>query len=413
MWPPSWTSDDGMTAHVDIRNIVRAGDSRIVLLIVDGLGGYPHPDTGRSELEAARLPNLDALARESACGLTVPVAHGITPGSGPGHLALLGYDPVRHNVGRGVLEALGVGVDLGAEDAAARGNFCIVDNGGRLVDRRAGRISSERGAELADLLNRIEQTHSNISVHGVRGHRFVAVFHGAGSNLEASDTDPGLVGCPPLESQPLTGDSGELASAVNAFAARASHALKDSEAQAVVLRGISSPTPLAPFGDRYMLHPAAIAAYPMYRGLARLVGMEVLDTGDDFGHEVATLGAAFESGKHDFFFLHYKPADAAGEDGDFDAKVETLEALDSKIPEVVQLEPDVLVVAGDHSTPAVVGGHSWHPVPLAVRSRLTRGDGVPEFTERAVRDGSLGTIAATSVMTLALAHGARLNKFGP
>ncbi len=402
-----------MTTQIDIRKIARTGDSRIILLIADGLGGYPHPDTGRSELEAARLPNLDALARESACGLTVPVALGITPGSGPGHLALLGYDPVRHHVGRGVMEALGVGLDLAIEDAAARGNFCIVDNIGRLVDRRAGRISSERGAALADLLDRTEQSHGKISVHGVRGHRFVAVFRGAGSNLEVTDTDPGLDGCRPLRSEPLTEDSGELAAAVNAFAARAGHALKDSEAQAVVLRGISSPTPLPSFADRYMLHPAAIAAYPMYRGLAKLAGMEVLDTGDDFGQEIATLSAAFSAGSHDFFFLHYKPADSAGEDGDFEAKVEALEALDSKIPAILQLKPDVLIVAGDHSTPAVLGGHSWHPVPIAVSSRLTRGDGVPEFTERAVRDGSLGTMAATSVMTLALAHGGRLNKYGP
>lgn len=402
-----------MTTQIDIRKIARAGDSRIILLIADGLGGYPHPDTGRSELEAARLPNLDALARESACGLTVPVAPGITPGSGPGHLALLGYDPVRHHVGRGVMEALGVGLDLAEEDAAARGNFCIVDNMGRLVDRRAGRISSKRGAELADLLDRIEQSHGEVSVHGVRGHRFVAVFRGAGSNLEVTDTDPGLEGCRPLSSEPLTENSRELAAAVNAFAARAGHALKDSQAQAVVLRGISSPTPLPSFADRYMLRPAAIAAYPMYRGLAKLAGMEVLDTGDDFGQEIATLSAAFSTGSHDFFFLHYKPADAAGEDGDFEAKVEALEALDSRIPAILQLEPDVLIVAGDHSTPAVVGGHSWHPVPLAVSSRLTRGDGVPEFTERAVRYGSLGTIAATSVMALALAHGGRLNKYGP
>ena len=402
-----------MTAHIDIRKIARAGDSRIILLVVDGLGGYPHPDTGRSELEAARLPNLDALARESACGQTVPVAQGITPGSGPRHLALLGYDPARHHVARGVMEALGVGLDLADEDAAARGNFCIVDNKGQLVDRRAGRISSERGAELTDLLNGIEQPHGKISVHGVRGHRFVAVFRGAGSNLEVSDTDPGMEGCPPLKSEPLTEDSGELAAAVNGFAARARHALKDGEAQAVVLRGISSPTPLPSFAEQYMLRPAAIAAYPMYRGLAKVAGMEVLDTGDDFGQEIASLSEAFATGNHDFFFLHYKPADAAGEDGDFGAKVEALEALDSKIPAILQLEADVLIVAGDHSTPAVVGGHSWHPVPLAVSSRLTRGDGVPAFTERAVRDGSLGTITATSVMTLALAHGGRLNKYGP
>ncbi len=399
--------------RLDIRKLTRPSTTRIVMLVVDGLGGYPHPDTGRSELETAALPILDSIASESACGLTVPIAPGITPGSGPGHLALFGYQPNRHRVGRGVMEALGIGLDLGDGDVAARGNFCTADGDGRLVDRRAGRIPSERSAELVALLDRIDIPGHEISVHAVRGHRFVAVFHGVGSGLEASDTDPGLVGHLPLESKPVSEGSDALAQAVNGFVAGVNDALQGKEAQTVALRGISSPPELPSFADRFALRPAAIAAYPMYRGLARLAGMDVLDTGDQFGDELATLRTAYAAVDHDFYFLHYKPADAAGEDGDFEAKVEALEALDGMLGQVMDLEPDVLVVAGDHATPAVLGGHSWHPVPLAIRSRLTRGDGAAGFSERAFASGSIGTVPATSVMTLAMAHAGRLKKFGP
>ncbi len=384
-----------------------------MLLVVDGLGGYPHPDTGRSELEAASLPNLDSFAKESACGLTIPIAPGITPGSGPGHLALFGYTPARHRVARGVMEALGIGLDLAEGDVAARGNFCAADDDGCLVNRRAGRIPSERSAELVTLLNRVEVPGCKVSVHAVRDHRFVVVFHNAGPGLEASDTDPGLDGHMPIESRPVSAGSDVLAQAVNAFVAGAQEALRGTEAQVVVLRGISSPPKLLSFADRFALRPAAIAAYPMYRGLARLTGMDVLETGSQFADELVTLQSAYTAGDHDFFFLHYKPADAAGEDGDFEAKVAALEALDGTLPQVLELDPDVLIVAGDHSTPAVFGGHSWHPVPLAIRARLTKGDGATAFSERAFADGSIGTVKATSVMTLAMAHAGRLKKFGP
>ena len=343
----------------------------------------------------------------------MPVATGVTPGSGPGHLALFGYDPATYRVGRGVMEALGIGYELSDGDAAARGNFCTLDGSGAVADRRAGRLSDAAGAELALLLDGMERGSGAVSVRAVRGHRFVAVFEGAGSGAEASDTDPGADGLAPVRSRPLAEGSEALADAVNGFAGRAVRALSGREAQGVVLRGISAPTRLPSFAGRFRLRPAAIAAYPMYRGLAHMAGMEVLACGADFDSELDALATAFEAGAHDFFFVHYKSADAAGEDGDFDGKVSTLEELDARIPRIADLGPDVLVVAGDHSTPAVVGGHSWHPVPLAVRSPLTGGDGAPAFSERACRSGSIGTVAATSVMTLAMAHAGRLAKYGP
>ena len=395
-----------------ISDICRSTPSKIVMLVVDGLGGMPHPDTGKSELEAARLPNLDELARHSACGLTTSVMPGIAPGSGPGHMALFGYDPVKYLMGRGVLEALGIGVQLAEGDVAARGNFCTVDSQGLLVDRRAGRIPTEKSAPLVKLLDQIEVPGVELSVYPVRDYRFVLVLRGDGLGDHISETDPQTVWAAPVEARALSPDSDKAAEAVNAFVASARELLADRDkANTVLLRGFSRLPHLPDFGATYRLNPAAIAAYPMYRGLAHLVGMKVLPTGGTFDEELSTLEQRFSD--HDFFFLHYKPADAAGEDGDFDAKVARLEELDASIPRLLELSPDTLVVAGDHSTPSVMAGHSWHPVPLMVHSPLTRGERVDAFTERECAAGSIGRIPATSAMVLALAHAGKLAKFGP
>ncbi len=393
-------------------DICRSTPSKIVLLVVDGLGGAPHPDTGLSELETARLPALDALARRSACGLTTPVTHGVTPGSGPGHMALFGYDPVKYLMGRGVLEALGIGLDLAEDEVAVRGNFCTVDSDGLLVDRRAGRISTERSAPLVERLNTIEVPGVDVSVYPVRDYRFVLVLKGNGLGDRVTETDPQVVGAAPLDPTALSGEAEPTAQAARAFVAAARGLLQGEEsANMVLLRGLSGLPQLPDFGKSYRLDPAAIAAYPMYRGLARLVGMRVIPTGETFEHELDTLSDRFE--EHDFFFLHYKPADAAGEDGDFDAKVARLEELDAAIPRLLELGPDVLVVAGDHSTPAITAGHSWHPVPLLIHSELSVGEGVEKLSERACAAGSLGRIPATSVMLLAMAHAGKLIRFGP
>ncbi len=382
------------------------------MLVVDGLGGARHPETGKSELETASLPNLDALARRSACGLTTPVAPGITPGSGPGHLALFGYDPVKYLTGRGVLEALGIGVELGPDDVAARGNLCTVDAHGLIVDRRAGRISTNESAELVRALDAIRVSGAEIAAYPVRDHRFVLTLSGHGLGADVSETDPQVDGVAPLEAVAGSDGSSATAAAVNEFATKAREALSGRDrANMVTLRGFSKLPSLPDMGEAYGLNPAAIAAYPMYRGLASLAGMRVLPTGDSFDDELDTLADNWAG--HDYFFLHYKPADAAGEDGDFDAKVAALEDLDSRLPRILDLAPDVLVVAGDHSTPAVLGAHSWHPVPFLVSSALTRGDGVEAFTERACATGSIGRIPATHAMMLALAHAGKLRKYGP
>ena len=386
--------------------------SKIVLLVVDGLGGLPHPDTGKSELETANLPNLDAMARESACGMTTPVLPGVAPGSGPGHLALFGYDPLRYIIGRGALEALGIDVDLRPGDVAARGNFCTVDADGNLSDRRAGRIPTEFSAPLCQRLDTIELPGVQVDVFPVQDYRFVLRLRGEGLSESITETDPQINGVPALNVKAID-DSGEKTAAlVNDFVGQAARLLAEEErGNMVLLRGWAQLPSLPPMGEVYRLNPGAIAAYPMYRGLATVANMRIIPTGHTFSDEVDTLQQEFDN--HDFFFIHYKPADAAGEDGDFDAKVKTLEDLDPLIPRIRELNPDVFMVAGDHSTPAIMAAHSWHPVPFMLNSKLTRGEGVPAFSERDCNLGSIGSIPATNIMLLAMSHSGKLTKYGP
>ena len=395
-----------------IKDCYAATPSKIVMLVVDGLGGLPHPETRRSELETATVPNLDQLAGESACGLTVPVLPGVAPGSGPGHLALFGYDPLKYLIGRGALEAMGVEVDLREGDISARGNFCTVDPQERLVDRRAGRIPSEVSIPLCQELDKINVDGVDLRVYPVEGYRFVLHLRGNGLSDMVTETDPQRTGTPALDVKATAPEGHKTADIVNQFISRAKHVLKNEEqANMVLLRGFSGLPDMPAMGDAYALNPAAIAAYPMYRGLASIIGMNVIPTGRAFSDELDTLYENYKN--HDFFYIHYKPADAAGEDGNFQAKVEALEALDSHIPRLRELAPDVLMVAGDHATPAIMAAHSWHPVPFLLHSSLTRGEGVESFSERSCGTGSLGRFPATQIMLLALAHAGKLTKFGP
>ncbi len=397
-----------------LSDIVQPTGSKIVMLVVDGLGGLAHPESGRSELEEAQTPNLDRLAETSSCGLTIPVLPGVSPGSGPGHLALFGYDPVKYLMGRGVLEALGIGLTLGEGEIAARGNFCTVDEQGLLTDRRAGRISTEESAPLAEMLDRIEVDGAQVSVYPVEGYRFALVLKGDGLSDRVTETDPQRTGVAPLESQPLADDapSQRTAQVVNQFIAAAVAVLHGRDrANMAMLRGFSLLPDLPSFGGGFQLNPAAIAAYPMYRGLAGVIGMKIIPTGRTFDDEVQTLREHYD--EHDFFYIHYKPADAAGEDGDFAAKVRALEALDRSLPPLLELAPDVVVVAGDHATPAIWAAHSWHPVPVLINSQWTRGTGSRAFNERECAAGALGTFYAKHLMFQALSHAGKLVKFGP
>ncbi len=395
-----------------LADMVDSTPSKIIMLVVDGLGGAPHPDTGLSELETAALPNLDRLAKESSGGLTIPVLPGVAPGSGPSHLALFGYNPLKYFIGRGVLEALGIDAPLGNGDVATRGNFCTVDSRGLLTDRRAGRIPSGESFPLVEILDTIEVPGVQLLVLPVKDYRFVLIMKSVGLSDDVSETDPQRIGVEPLEVEALNANGEAAASAANAFIRQAREKLAEQPlANMVLLRGFSQLPSFPSMGESYKLNPAAIAAYPMYRGLARVVGMKVIQTGPSFEDELAALSEHYED--HEFFYLHYKPADAAGEDGDFEAKVRTLEDLDACIPRILDLNPDVLVIAGDHSTPAVLAAHSWHPVPVLAHSRHTLGDGVEAFNERACARGSLGTFQAEYLMLQALSHAGKLAKYGP
>jgi 2,3-bisphosphoglycerate-independent phosphoglycerate mutase len=394
-----------------LRDLAVPAASKILFCSLDGLGGLPHPDTGRSELETARLPALDALAGRAACGLIRHVGPGITPGSGPGHLGLFGYDPLRHPVGRGVLEALGIELELRPGDIAARGNFCTVDAAGRITDRRAGRLASEAGARLCERLRALRVPGVELLVEPVKEHRFVLVLRGAGLSSRLSETDPQALGVPPRPARALAPEAEATARAVNAFVDAAARTLAgEAPANMVLLRGFDRRPELPRFPDVWRLRAAAVAAYPMYRGLARLVGMEVLKTGPSFADEVATVAEHWAA--YDFFFLHYKDTDQAGEDGDFTGKVAALERFDAALPDLLALRPDVLVVTGDHATPAILRGHGWQPVPALLASAYAPPGGARRFTERDCAAGTLGLLPAQDLMPLVMANALRLTKYG-
>ncbi|MCA3747931.1 MAG: 2,3-bisphosphoglycerate-independent phosphoglycerate mutase [Rubrobacter sp.] len=390
-------------------------DSRIVLLVLDGLGGLPVEPGGKTELEAAETPNLDSLAAASDLGLSRPVAAGVSPGSGPGHLALFGYDPLRYRVGRGVLSALGVGFELGRNDLAARINFATRDGSGKISDRRAGRIPSGEASKLVDALNeevRLEGVQTFV-VHE-KEHRAVVIFRGEGLSDALTDTDPQRTGLEPLPVEPTDGSAEAKRSAAlaNAFVEEANRVLegRHPKANTVLLRGFGMHPALPSFEEVYGLRAAAIAAYPMYKGLARLAGMELLEEGEGIEGEIETLRESWERG-YDFFFIHVKPTDAAGEDGDFGRKARIIEEVDGLLPRILELEPDVLAVTGDHATPAKLKSHSWHGVPFLLHSPYTLPT-ARSFGERSCAGGSLGVFPAQEIMGYLMGHALKLNRYG-
>ncbi|MDE2060101.1 MAG: 2,3-bisphosphoglycerate-independent phosphoglycerate mutase [candidate division NC10 bacterium] len=394
-----------------IKQLAIPSSSKIVLLVADGLGGLPRETDGRSEMEVARLPNLDALAARSLCGLIDMVGPGIIPGSGPGHLALFGYDPFTYQIGRGVLEACGIDLELRSNDVASRGNFCTLDEEGRVVDRRAGRITTEICRRLCCQLDQIRIEGVDVIVRPVKEHRFVVVFRGERLSDALSDSDPLTIGERPLAVKVTSPGAEQAAALVNKFLDQARGILKDEKpANMILLRGFALPPKLPAFPELLRLRAAAITCYPMYRGLAKLIGMEALPFCMDLDDELKTLSANYN--QYDFFYVHFKGTDRAGEDGDFDAKVGALEELDRRIPDFLALQPDVFIVTGDHSTPAVLKGHSWHPVPFLLRSRWSRSAGVIRFTERECAQGPLATMRAVDLIPLAMANALRFKKFG-
>lgn len=395
-----------LTRQLQIRN-----HSRIVMLVADGLGGLPLSPGGQTELETARTPHLDDLARVGVQGGSLPVLPGITPGSGPGHLGLFGYDPLEYRIGRGALEATGIGFLMEPGDVAARCNFCTLDGEGLITDRRAGRIPSDESFPIAKLLDGIELDEVEVFVRPVKEHRFVVVFRGTGLGGNVHDTDPQATGVAPLPPAGHDEAGKKTAQIASRFVERARAVLADQPvANGLTMRGFAGRPELPGFEEVYGLKAAAIAVYPMYKGLAALVGMDIVGQATTLTEQVETLQSAWDD--YDFFFIHFKYTDSTGEDGDFDSRVGKIEQLDQVIPAIRNLGPDVLIVTGDHSTPAALGSHSWHPVPTLLAAEHCRPDTHAAFGETQATTGGLGQFEARHLMTLALANAGRLSKYG-
>jgi 2,3-bisphosphoglycerate-independent phosphoglycerate mutase len=403
-----------------LKSLLKKSESKILLIVLDGIGDLPLKN-GKTPLEAAKTPNLDFLAKKSALGLHIPVDYGITPGSGPGHLGIFGYDPLKINIGRGVLEALGIGIELRETDVAIRGNFATVkyENGVPIVvDRRAGRIPTEENKRLINYLSshisKIED--AQVILQSGREHRFVVVFrfpYKVSSEVETiNDTDPQVSGKPPLKPE----GKGEIAERVSriaeTFSQKVAELLKNElKANYALLRGFSVRPDLETFEEKFGLKACCIATYPMYRGLASLVGMKIIDfEGETIKDEIETLKREWQN--FDFFFLHIKKTDSAGEDGNFELKTKIIEEFDSLLPEILVLNPSVFCITGDHSTPCVLKAHSWHPVPVLIYSFYVLGETSERFTEREALKGELGIFYAYKLMPLLLAHAGKLKKYG-
>jgi 2,3-bisphosphoglycerate-independent phosphoglycerate mutase len=394
--------------------LVRPEGGTIVYLILDGLGGLPDARRGQTELQVAHTPHLDQLAAQSSCGLLDIVGPGITPGSGPGHLALFGYDPLTWVIGRGVLSALGINFALQEGDVAARVNFATIDAQGRITDRRAGRIDTATNRRLCEKIRRAVTLafEGEYVFETVSEHRAVLILRGAGLSGNLYDTDPQTVGVEPRMSTARTEETQHTAQIVRAFVAQVRDVLADERpANMILLRGFDSYHPWPSLADRFGLRGVCVADYPMYRGVSRLLGLEVLPPPGGLEARFQALTSCYGDA-YTFYFLHVKHTDSRGEDADFDAKVREIEAVDRLLPQVTALEPDVLVVTGDHSTPAVMGSHSWHPVPVLLRARTARIDDVLRFDEYACARGILGLRPGLHLMGLALAHAGRLTKYG-
>ena len=397
--------------------------TKIALFVIDGVGGLPHPETKLTELETAKTPNLDKLVTKGITGMTIPIAPGVTPGSGVAHLALFGYDPLAHAIGRGAVAAYGVGLDMNEGDVAVRINFSGYSEAGAVLDRRAGRLPTEKNKKLCELLRRIRLPGVEIVIETVLDYRSVVIFKGEELHAHLSDSDPQATGkCVfPKEVEALDPTAERMAEIANRFIKEANDILRaesediaplpDGQHIGILTRGYAGKPNLPRMRDLYNLkRMGAIATYPDYRGIARLAGMDIVYNGHELEGEFKTLEDVLED--HDFIFFHVKKTDSAGEDGNFHKKVHLLEELDQLIPRLEALNPDVIVIAGDHSTPATFAAHSWHPVPFALISNWSRPDGVKAFSEAACKNGALGRFPAAEVMLYALGHARRISKFG-
>ncbi|MEA3328473.1 MAG: 2,3-bisphosphoglycerate-independent phosphoglycerate mutase [Candidatus Omnitrophota bacterium] len=395
-----------------LEDLIIKNNSKIVLLVMDGVGGLPLKEGGKTELATAHMPNLDKLAVSSICGMLDPVMPGITPGSGPGHLALFGYDPLKHTIGRGVLSALGIDFKLKEGDVCARINFATVNSDGKISDRRAGRLDTEENKRICgNLRENIKVEGIEIFIETVKEHRAVLVLRGQDLDGHILDTDPQQNGFMPLDPVAATKNAKKTRDIIQQIIQQARSSLKqEKSANMILLRGFAGFKVSKSLEERFGLKALAIARYPMYKGLARLIGMDIASQPRDLSEEINLLKDNFD--KYDFFFVHFKRTDSSGEDGNFAEKVKEIEKIDKLIPDILKLKPDVIAVTADHSTPARMKSHSWHSVPAMIYSQYCRADDVKKFDEISCIKGGLGRMAAINLIGITLANGLRLKKFG-
>ena len=394
--------------------IILHNDNKIVFVVLDGLGGLPMSKDGKTEMETAKTPNLDKLVAENVCGCFDPLLPGITPGSGPAHLTLFGYDALNLSMGRGLLEALGIGFEPGPRDVCIRVNFCTLDKAGKITDRRAGRIGDDENKRVLEIVRKNLKAPASVEVilKTVSEHRALMVLRSDKLDDNVADTDPQALDVEPLPARTHKGTTSETTKVVEALTGQIRQILSgvNSPANFMLLRGFAKMKPMESFEQKWGCEAGAVAGYPMYRGLARLVGMELVAGAT----EPAELAKA--AGEHmanfDFLFVHFKYTDKKGEDGDFAAKVAQIEAFDAAVPSFAALNASAMVITADHSTPAKIASHSWHPVPVLIVSDLARTDDVTSFGERAMAHGGLGRQLMTNLIPLTLAHAGRLTKFG-
>jgi len=391
--------------------------AKLALVVLDGLGDLATKEQNYlTPLEAATTPNLDKLSKDSTQGRMIPVAPGITPGSGPGHLGLFGYDPLEFQVGRGVIEALGLGMELKHGDVAARANFCTLDKKGIVTDRRAGRIPTELCERLcAKLSAKVKKLGSTkVLIKAGKEHRFVVVFRGKGLEGPLTDADPNREGFAIPTVKPRdkrnAGQNKMAALIADFYKAALPIIAKEKPANGFLMRGIAHQPRIPLFEERYQLKSACLAVYPMYKGLAQLVGMKKIEGPATSVEQFERYLKEYDN--FDFFFIHYKYTDKAGEDGNFAAKVKAIEEFDAALPVLLRKKPDVLVITGDHSTPVAVKGHSWHPQPVLLHSAFSGSDKLERFTETGANTGSLGVFEAKYLIRLMQANARMFDKCG-
>jgi 2,3-bisphosphoglycerate-independent phosphoglycerate mutase len=397
-----------------LEQLIVKNDSKIIFLVLDGVGGLAIKEKGGTELQVAHTPHLDALAAKSSCGMFDPVFPGITPGSGPGHFGLFGYDPLTSNIGRGVLAAAGIGFQLTEKDVAARINFATSDENGNVTDRRAGRIGNDENKRVCEKLRQgvhLSNMGVEVFIETVKEHRAAVIFRGENLSGDLEDTDPQNTGVPPKAPKATSPDGERMIPIVTAFIEQAQHILADEpKVNTLLLRGFAKFHPYKTMKERYRLTCLAIANYPMYRGIANILGMDLNPITKDIKTEFEAVGEHFQD--YDFFFVHVKYTDSRGEDGDFDAKVKVIEEVDNLLPILTDLHPDVITITADHSTPSVLKAHSWHPVPVLVHGKYARVDEVQAFNEIACITGTLGHQPMINLMPIVLANALRLQKYG-